>query len=196
MNYLAHLYLADAAHDSLIGHLLGDFVKGAAISGYDHVIQDAIRFHRKIDSFSDAHEFTRTSRNRIRPPWRRFAGIMVDVSYDHFLARSWHLFSDEALPAFVQRVYADLQKHRGALPDAAAQVLARMVAYDWLNSYQDINKVGIALDRIAGRLTRGERFLGSIHDVQANYEALQKDFLCFFPELVDFALAFKQNEKG
>ena len=72
----------------------------------------------------------------------------------------------------------------------------RMVSYDWLGSYQDIHNVGVALDRIAGRLTRGERFLGAISDIQANYKALQEDFLSFFPELVDFALAFKQNEKG
>jgi acyl carrier protein phosphodiesterase len=196
MNYLAHLFIADEVNDSLIGHLLGDFVKGAAIRNYDRVIQDAIRFHRKIDSFSDAHELTRASRSRIRRPWRRFAGIVVDVCYDHFLARSWHRFSDEALPEFVRRVYVDLQSHRCALPDEAEQVLKRMISYDWLNSYQDLNKVGIALDRIAGRLTRGERFLGSIHDVQANYTALQEDFLSFFPELVYFALAFKQNMKG
>ena len=196
MNYLAHLYLADLTNDSLVGHLLGDFVKGAAISGYDRGIQDAIRFHRKVDSFSDAHRFTRASRRRIAPPWRRFAGIMVDVCYDHFLARSWHRFSDETLTAFVQRVYADLQSHRGCLPEAAEHVLARMVSYDWLGSYQDIHMVGVALDRIAVRLSRGERFLGAINDIQANYKALQDDFLSFFPELVDFALAFKQNEKG
>ncbi len=196
MNYLAHLYLADAANDSLIGHLLGDFVKGAAINGYDHVIQDAIRFHRKIDSFSDAHEFTRASRNRIGPQWRRFAGIMVDVCYDHFLALGWHRFSDEPLPVFVRRVYADLQAHRACMPDAAERVLMRMVSYDWLGSYQDINKVGVALDRIAGRLTQGERFLGAISDIQANYQGLQEDFFSFFPELIDFALAFKHNAKG
>ncbi|MBI5896471.1 MAG: DUF479 domain-containing protein, partial [Desulfobacterales bacterium] len=113
-----------------------------------------------------------------------------------FLARSWHRFSDEALPMFVRRVYADLQDHRDCLPDAAELVLKRMVSYDWLGSYHDINKVGIALDRIADRLTRGERFLGAIADIQANYKALQDDFLDFFPELIAFARAFKQNEKG
>lgn len=196
MNFLAHLYLADAANDSLAGHLLGDFVKGAAINAYDRGIQDAIRFHRKIDSFSDAHRFTRASRNRIAPQWRRFAGIMVDVCYDHFLALSWHRFSGEPLPVFVGRVYADLQAHRAFLPDAAEQVLSRMVSYDWLGSYQDLNKVAVALDRIAGRLTQGERFLGAISDIQVNYKGLQEDFLSFFPELIDFALAFKHNEKG
>lgn len=196
MNYLAHLYLADTTKDSLVGHLLGEFVKGAAIRNYDLAIQGAIRFHRKIDSFSDGHALTRTSRNRIAPQWRRFAGVMVDVCYDHFLARSWERFSNEALPAFVRRVYANLQENGRRLPETAGQVLQRMVAYDWLGSYQDINKVGIALDRIAGRLTRGERFLGAIADIQANYKALQDDFSAFFPDLIDFAHAFKQNEKG
>ncbi len=196
MNYLAHLYLADTTHDSLVGQLLGDFVKGAAVQDFDTAIQGAIRFHRKIDSFSDAHALTRASRNRISPQWRRFAGIMVDVCYDHFLARSWGRFSDEALPDFVRRMYGHLQENRSRLPEAAERVLNRMVFYDWLGSYGDLNKVGIALDRVASRLTRGERFLGAIADIRANYRALQNDFLAFFPDLIDFARTFKQNEKG
>jgi acyl carrier protein phosphodiesterase len=196
MNFLAHLYLADAADDSLVGHLLGDFVKGGAIRHYDQTIQAAIRFHRKIDTFADTHPVTRASRNRIGPQRRRFAGIIVDVCYDHFLARYWHRFADETLSAFVQRVYADLTGSRNQLPDSADRVLNRMITYDWLNSYHDLENVGIALDRIAGRLTRGERFLGGLADVQANYAALQSDFLAFFPELIGFTRAFKQNEKG
>lgn len=196
MNFLAHLYLADAAHDSLVGHLLGDFIKGGAVRQYDRAIQAAIRFHRKIDTFADTHPITRASRNRVGPQRRRFAGIIVDVCYDHFLARDWHRFADEPLAAFVQRVYADLEGSRNQLPDSVDRVLNRMISYDWLNSYYDIENVGVALDRIAGRLTRGERFLGGLADVQANYPELQNDFLAFFPELVSFTRAFKQNEKG
>lgn len=196
MNFLAHLYLADAVDDSLIGHLLGDFVKGGAIRHYDQTIRAAIRFHRKIDTFADTHPITLASRNRIGSQRRRFAGIIVDVCYDHFLACNWHRFAQETLAAFVQRVYADLNGSRSQLPDSVDRVLGRMISYDWLNGYHEIENVGIALDRIAGRLTRGERFLGGLADVQANYAALQNDFLAFFPELIGFTRAFKQNEKG
>jgi acyl carrier protein phosphodiesterase len=196
MNYLAHLYLADAANDSLVGQLLGDFVKGGTIRDFRADIQAAIYFHRKIDSFADSHPFTRISRNRVAPQRRRFAGIVVDVCYDHFLARNWHHFADEALPVFIQRVYADLQTNRDLLTADAERVLTRMVLHDWLGSYGDIYKVGVALDRIAGRITRGERFMGAIADIQDNYQALQEDFFNFFPELVAFARTFKQHEKG
>ena len=193
MNFLAHLYLADITNDSLLGQLLGDFVKGRAIYDYHPRIQAAIHFHRRIDSYCDAHPITRTSRNRIGPVRRRFAGILVDVCYDHFLARDWHCFNSEPLTDFAQRVYTCLAQNRIPLPDRFGGVLSRMIAHDWLGGYYHLDKVALALDRIADRLSCGQRFKGGIADIMDNYRELQSDFHAFFPEVVRFSKAFRNQ---
>lgn len=187
VNYLAHLYLADDCDDSLIGNLLGDFVKGRPEGRYARSIAEGIRFHRRIDSFCDAHPVTGSSRNRIGPQRRRFAGIIVDVCYDHFLARHWQRFHTRDLPDFSGRIYSVLEGNRRLLPERLNRMLPFMISEDWLGSYVHLQGVAAALDRIAGRLTRGERFMSAVTEIESNYETLEKDFLSFFPDLVEFS---------
>jgi len=99
MNFLAHLYLADPQPLGLLGSLMGDFVKGPLGGRYPEPITRGIMLHRRIDTFTDAHAVVRASRTRISPGRRRFAGIMIDVFYDHFLARDWARYCPEQLKA-------------------------------------------------------------------------------------------------
>lgn len=187
LNYLAHLYLADQTDDSLIGNLLGDFVKGRPGEHYSDEIVAGILFHRKIDAFSDAHPIMRTSRGRIGPQMRRFSGIIIDVCYDHFLAKHWRRYSNQNLTVFVQHAYDVLQKNHFILPERLQRILPYMISEDWLGRYIEIKSVGVTLDRITRRLTRGERFRGAIVEVEKNYDDLESDFLKFFPDLLDYA---------
>lgn len=196
LNYLAHLYLADLKGDSLIGQFLGDFVKGTRLHHYGEELQAAIMFHRKIDSFSDAHPVIQACRNRFNPPWRRFAGVIVDVCYDHFLVRDWKTYSDEPLNVFSNRIYGRLQHDSRHLAGQSALVLSRMVSHDWFGSYYHLEKVGLALDRIAGRLTRGALFKGSLTEVKSHYHDLRKDFQRFFPDLIEFAHRYVSERNG
>jgi acyl carrier protein phosphodiesterase len=186
MNFLAHLFLDSSSDDSLLGSLLGDFVKGDTEDRFSAAVSDAILLHRKIDSFTDAHGITRKSRNRISPLRRRFAGIIVDVCYDHFLSRHWRRFGTRDLQSFVDRVYAVLVQNRSLLPERLRRILPCMISEDWLGSYIHLEKVGDALDRIAARLSRGGQFIRAITEIEANYEALEIDFLAFFPDLAAF----------
>ena len=197
MNYLSHLLLAGSSEDALLGSLLGDFVKGSIGDRFNATVADAILLHRKIDSFSDAHAIMRRSRNRISPLRRRFAGIIVDVCYDHYLSRHWSRFSVIDLQSFVERVHAVLRKNRARLPERLSRILPRMIADNWLGGYINLEGVGIALDRIAGRLTRGARFMQAVSEIEANYKVLERDFLAFFPDLIAFCADWKhQAEKG
>ena len=186
MNFLAHLCLSGTDDDALIGGLLGDFVKGTPEGRYRPAVADAIRFHRAVDSYSDAHAVTRTSRERISPARRRFAGVIVDMGYDHFLCRHWRRFNSEDLEAFVHRVYGVLAANRSLLPERLTRILPRMIAEDWLGSYIHLDRVGDALDRITCRLSRGSCFLHAVTEIEQNYAALEADFLAFFPDLVAF----------
>lgn len=194
MNYLAHLYLADANDDSLIGHLLGDFVKGDTGRRYGESIRRAIGFHRKIDAFTDAHPVTRAGRHRISAARRRFAGVIMDLCYDHFLALHWGMYSSESLAVFTQRVYAQLRKNTLPLPGRLEGIVAHMVADDWLGQYVHLDRVGLALDRIAGRLSRGRRFVGCIAEVKTHYKMLEMDFHAFFPDLTAFSREYKYHQ--
>ncbi len=187
MNYLAHLLLAEPSREGLLGSLLGDFVKGPLGDRYPEQLRRGIVLHRAIDSFTDAHPMHRTSRNRIRGPRRRYAGIIVDVCYDHFLCRRWSDYSDEDLVTFVERVYDVLREHRGSLPDRLERIAPHMIADDWLRSYHDLDNVGRALDGIARRLRRGSPLAGAVVEIEASYAAFEDDFRGFFPELDAFA---------
>ena len=139
---------------------------------------------------------TRNSRNRISPLRRRFAGIIVDVCYDHFLSRHWRHFGAIDLKSFVDRVYAVLSKNRSLLPERLSRILPRMISENWLGSYIHLERVGDALDRIAGRLSRSDKFMRAVTEIEANYEALEIDFLGFFPDLVAFCTEWKHRREN
>ena len=187
MNYLAHLYLADNTDDSLIGNLLGDFVKGRPGQQYSESIVAGILHHRKIDAYADAHPDLRTSRGRIGRHMSRFSGIIVDVCYDHFLARYWDKYSHQDLTVFIQHAYSVLQNNWSILPERLQRILPYMVSENWLGGYIELKRVGSTLDRITRRLTRGQQFRGAIVEVEKNYVDLESDFLNFFPDLVGYS---------
>jgi acyl carrier protein phosphodiesterase len=187
MNFLAHLYLSDGSDDGLLGGLLGDFVKGPLGERYPPGIARGIALHRRIDTFTDAHEVVRRSKARVSTPRRRFAGIMVDMFYDHFLARDWTQFSAEPLPAFTRRAYALLAAHRDRLPDRLQRISPYMIQGDWLGSYARVEAVGDSLDGMGRRLKRENGLQDSVEELLRHYDDFAADFHAFMPELIRFA---------
>jgi acyl carrier protein phosphodiesterase len=186
MNFLAHLYLADRRPDALLGSLMGDFVKGPLAGRFSPELTRALSQHRKVDAFTDAHPTVRASRARVAPPRRRFAGLMVDVFYDHFLALHWEDYADQPLEAFAREVYALLRAREAMLPERLRRIAPLMAQFDWLGSYRRVEAVHVALDRMGERLKRGNALLGAGVELTANYAGLEADFRAFFPELVRF----------
>ena len=193
MNFLAHLYLADPQPLGLLGSLMGDFVKGPLGGRYPEPITRGIMLHRRIDTFTDAHAVVRTSRTRISPGRRRFAGIMIDVFYDHFLARDWARYCPEQLKGFSERVYALLSEHHAILPERLQRIAPHMQQLDWLGSYRHVKSIHSALDRMGQRLSRENRLLGAGAELDANYAALEADFRTFFPDVVQFATELREE---
>ncbi len=183
MNYLAHLYLAEGSPESLVGSILGDFVKGAIGDKYPQGVRRGIELHRKIDAYTDSHETTLASRNLFSPLRRRFAGIIVDLCYDHFLYRHWQKFTEVELGEFISRVYDILLTYGAMLPERLRAMIPVMIREDWLGSYQDLQGVEQALNRLSKRITQGDRLLGAIEEINHHYLKLEADFLIFFPDL-------------
>ena len=193
MNYLAHLYLADDSPGSLIGSLLGDFVKGTLDKTYDEEITRGILIHSRIDSFSDSHEKVFESKRLISPKRSRFSDIIIDVCFDHFLARSWSEYSNEELADFTRKVYVLLSKYSHILPYKPRSIIPKMIEEDWLGSYQYIEGIGQIMDRVSRRLTRGEGMLGAVKELETNYEKMEENFKSFFPELIAYVEGIRRD---
>ena len=190
MNYLAHIYLAGDSEESVLGNIMGDFVKGDIGDGFHPEIEKGIRTHRKVDVFTDSHEIFRASKRLMSPERRRFSGVVIDLAFDHLLSKNWASYSDMGLEGFIRKTYTLLDRRKAALPERFRLFLPRMIIEDWLGSYRTLEGTGIALDRISERLRR--RFLrenklrGAIEEVESNYRELENNFNAFFPELISF----------
>lgn len=184
MNFLAHLLLAGPEDEARVGALLGDFAGPLRSGDYDPVVAREIRIHRAIDSYTDAHPVVRAAKARFRPQTRRFAGIVLDVFYDHALSTRWDRYSPEPRDAFIARAYAGLAAHAGPVPPRFARVLPWMIEQDWLGSYARFDGVVLAVDRISTRLARGgDALRAGAEDARMHRAALMAGFDEFFPQL-------------
>ena len=105
MNFLAHLYLAEPTPACRVGNVLGDFVRGrinALTAELPAPLVAGILRHRTLDRFTDAHPVAREARSLVAPERGRFAGVVVDIAYDHVLARQWNDWAGEPLPSFLR----------------------------------------------------------------------------------------------
>ncbi|MDQ9169385.1 ACP phosphodiesterase [Oxalobacteraceae bacterium R-40] len=188
MNYLAHILLAQQSEDAMVGALLGDFCKPNDADRYGKEIAREIFIHRKVDAFTDSHPVILQAKSLFRQTTRRYAGISLDVYYDHILARYWQTYCAIPLDPFVHRFYRALLDRREMLPVSLERQVGRMVNQDWLGSYRDFDSVKTAINRISERLSRnGDLLKDSIEDLEINYDELCDGFHAFFPDLIRFA---------
>lgn len=188
MNYLAHLHVGGQRPAQLLGSLYGDFVKGTLAGRFAPELEASIRLHRRIDVFTDQHPLIKTALSRFAASNRRYAGIVLDVFFDHCLARDWAQHADEPLDEFTGKVYGILAAEPN-LPERLALVAPRMAAQDWLGSYRDYEVVEAALSGIARRLSRPEGLYQAMRELPDLYRPLSADFEAFYPHLQGFAQA-------
>lgn len=184
MNWLAHLYQSEPSPAFRIGNLLPDLVPASALSGLPPEFLRGVKQHRRIDAFTDAHPVVRRSISRVAPEHRRFGGILIDVFYDHFLAREWHRFSPVPLQAFAAEIYASFDCYRSEIPSEALFHLDHMREGNWLCAYREVEGISAALNRLGLRLRRPVPLENAISVLRDNYDDLHADFSVFFPELI------------
>jgi acyl carrier protein phosphodiesterase len=188
MNWLAHLLLSEPNVESRLGNLLADIVKGAARQELNSYIQRGIACHQVIDRFTDSHIVVQRSKERIDSRYRRFSGVLVDIFYDHFLAKNWSEYSNISLDDFTAEIYNSFRGYQGQIPVIVREVISRVAAEDWLGANLNIAGIENVLLRISKRLTRrlNRPFMltPAISELITNYDALEYDFQEFFPELL------------
>ncbi len=190
MNYLAHLYLSFDDEKIMVGNFIADAVKGKTILGFDSEIQKGIRLHRKIDEFTDSHPQVAISKNRIREKYRKYAGVVIDMYYDHFLAAGWEKYADVPLLQFTKQCYRTLFMHYIIMPRRMKFVLPAMAAGNWLASYANPDNIGLALTGIASRTGFPSGIETGKEELLSYYNDFKSDFEIYFPELINVSKQF------
>lgn len=184
MNFLAHCYLSGDNSKILVGNFIADFVKGKkALEALEPAIADGVELHRHIDQFTDQHEIVRQSKKLLQDKYRHYSGVIVDVLYDHFLARDWSKFHRESLPVFASKVYATIDSHFDILPEGVRYMLPYMTKGNWLLSYSKLDGIERALAGMSRRTPYDSKMDKAITDIKKDYDAFAEHFNLFFPEL-------------
>jgi acyl carrier protein phosphodiesterase len=186
MNYLAHLYLSGNDEELLVGNYIADGLKGADKSIYNERILEGIKLHRKIDDFTDTHDVFVKSAQRLKPKYGLYGWVLVDIFYDHILAKNWNQYHHEPLNNFALHVYQLLEKRKEQLPKHSQRFLWYMQQYHILfhyANYEGIEKVLLGMSKRTRFDSGMER---AIVDLKNDIHLYEEDFAQFFPDLVTF----------
>ena len=186
MNYLAHLYLSGSDTGVMIGNFIADHIRGNQFKHYSQGIQRGIRLHREIDTYTDAHPIARRSKRRLDKKYGLYAGVIIDLFYDHFLAKNWDDYSAIPLDVYVASVYALLGSNLENLPEKTQHLLPFMVEYNWLYNYQFIKGMQRVFNGMNRRTNNKSQMHLAAYDLQEYYLTFERDFKEFFQQLIAF----------
>lgn len=187
MNYLAHIYLSDNKKPIQIGNFIADSVKGKSYQRFPKEIQKGILLHRQIDWFTDNDIIVKKSKRRLDKRYGLYKGIIIDIFYDHFLAKNWRNYNDIPLKDFTHEFYKVLNNEFEILPERVQFLTPYMIENDWLTSYasfEGIEKVLIGMNK---RTQEKSQMHLAINDLKAHYEEFEQDFTLFFKKLRNFS---------
>jgi len=194
MNFLAHLYLAQSP-EGQIGNFIADAIKGKKYEHLPLAIQKGIIHHRAIDTFTDTHEIVKRSKRRLHSRYGHFKGVIIDILYDHFLAKNWSKYADISLFDFSENSYQLLANNFDLLPEKTQYLLPYMREQNWLYSYRTIEGISKILWGMNKRTKGISQMDLAKEDLINNYSDFEKDFELFFKDLIDFSQKhLKKNE--
>lgn len=186
MNYLSHLYLSGNHQDILIGNFIADAVKGNKFNNYPDGIKKGILLHRYIDTFTDTHPIAKRSMKRLNDRYRHYKGVIIDIIYDHYLAKNWSNYSDIPLEIYARNTYKILNKESDLFPDRMHRVLKHMTDHNWLVTYKSIEGIEQVFVGMNSRTKGVSQMNLAIEDLKEHYEEFESDFIKYFEELEHF----------
>ena len=187
MNFLAHIYLSGNNDLVTIGNFIADGIRGKKYTVFPKDIQTGILLHRQIDTFTDAHKTVRESTKRLHENYGHYSGVIVDILYDHFLAKNWNNYSDIPLEDYVEDFYDSLQDHFEILPPRIQKMMPYMIADNWLLSYASIEGITKVLEGMNRRTKNRSKMNLAVNELQAFYNEFEDEFTRFFDELITFS---------
>ncbi|WP_405296752.1 ACP phosphodiesterase [Algibacter sp. Ld11] len=187
MNYLAHIYLSGDNELVTVGNFIADGIKGKNYKKYPRDLQIGILLHRNIDTYTDAHKTVRISTKRLHENYGHYSGVIVDILYDHFLAKNWSTYSDIPLADYVDTFYDSLEDNYSVLPSRIQKMMHYMVSDNWLLSYASIEGIARVLEGMNRRTKNRSGMDKAVNELEFFYKEFETEFSSFFDELIVFS---------
>ena len=187
MNFLAHAVLAGDEPALIVGGVVGDWIKGPLPGALPPDLARGVALHRAIDSHAETHPAFQRSRNRVAADRRRYAGVLVDIFYDHLLARDWAQLQPIPLDRFCSDVYRHIDARLTDLPEQSRPAMRLMTGEDWLSSYANQDGIADVLQRMARRARQPNPLPGGEQAFIADAAGFAEDFAEWYADALRFA---------
>lgn len=184
MNFLAHIYLSGESDDVRFGNFIGDYVKGADYKKYPDEVRKGLVLHRSIDSFTDAHPIVKKSKLRFANAYHKYAGVIVDIFYDHILAVHWNRYYPEELTWFTERFYYLVESRFNQLPHGMQGFITSLLKNDWLMAYSSPRGIERVLKGMSQKTSLPDETEFAMNLLQTQYDQIENEFFEFFPDLM------------
>jgi acyl carrier protein phosphodiesterase len=191
MNFLAHIYLSGNNDLIKIGNFMADGIRGNDYLHFPDDVKKGILLHRQIDTFTDSHLVYRKSKHRLHEKYGHYSGVIMDILYDHFLAKNWKNYSEEKLEDFVDKFYKSLKSNTEILTEKTKSMMPYMIDQNWLTSYTTIAGIEKILFQMDYRTKHRANMQEAVVELQEFYFEFEQEFTLFFEELRIFCLNYK-----
>lgn len=183
MNFLAHIYLSGDNDLIKIGNFMADGIRGKQFMHFPEDVQKGIILHRAIDTYTDSHDIFRQSTKRLHEKYHHYAGVIVDIIYDHFLAKNWVKYSDENLETFISNFYKSLHVNYALLTEKTQDIMPYMIRQNWLLSYQTVDGIHKILTQMDRRSKNESKMQFASEELKEFYTEFEQEFTLFFEDL-------------
>ena len=187
MNYLAHIYLSNEEEEITLGNFIADGVKGKKYVQFPLGIQQGILLHRAIDSFTDAHTIVRKSTKRLHKKYGHYSGVIVDILYDHFLAKNWTQYHSIPLHKYTENFYNLINSNFDRLTPRIQKMMPYMIEQNWLLSYASIDGIGKILDQMNRRTNNQSKMNLAVLELTTYYKEFEEEFTLFFEDIKKYS---------
>ena len=187
MNYLAHIYLSNEEEEITLGNFIADGVKGKKYVQFPLGIQQGILLHRAIDSYTDAHPIVRKSTKRLHKKYSHYSGVIVDILYDHFLAKNWTQYHSIPLHKYTENFYNLINSNFDRLTPRIQKMMPYMIEQNWLLSYASIDGIGKILDQMNRRTNNQSKMNLAVIELTKYYKEFEEEFTLFFKDLKKYS---------
>lgn len=181
-----HLYFSGQNEQIMIGNFIGDSIKGNKANDFPPLITEGIMLHRKIDDFSDKNPEVLKSKERFRSIYGKYAGVAVDIMYDHFFAANFQHYTSFNLNDFASHCYTTLLKNWKVIPWEIKLFLPFLIKHKRLQSYATIKGLSSALTLMSKKTSFPDKTREAIAILTQEYVHFENEFDCFFSDISSF----------
>lgn len=183
MNFLAHIYLSGDNKNIAIGNFIADSIRGSKYKSLPLEFQKGILLHRAIDFYTDAHPIFRKSTKRLHKHYSHYSGVIIDIFYDHFLAKNWNSYSNVELEPYAIYFYKSLEDHYQILPQKVKNLMPYLIADNWLYSYRSIEGIQHVLNGMNKRTKYKSNMNMATKQLLDYYSEFESEFTEFFEDV-------------